>query len=169
LLRFERCAGGAERDVCGTKYGAVWRRISFPAGGGVRRNTPGARRDNIAGGDKMSRTSTKLLLKFLLTFLAAVIAFYGVSEGALLSILLMSLLAAVLNYLLGDYLILPAFGNIVAAIVDGGLAAAVAFSYGLVDRALATTGVSMLVFGLLIAAAEFFFHRFLRQDGKLTR
>ncbi|MGI5839947.1 MAG: DUF2512 family protein [bacterium] len=117
----------------------------------------------------MSRTSTKLLLKFLLTFLAAVIAFYGVSEGALLSILLMSLLAAVLNYLLGDYLILPAFGNIVAAIVDGGLAAAVAFSYGLVDRALATTGVSMLVFGLLIAAAEFFFHRFLRQDGKLTR
>lgn len=117
----------------------------------------------------MNGTYTKFLVKFILTFLAAVIAFFAVSKGAVFSLLFLSFLAASLNYAIGDLLILPSFGNSAASVGNGGLAAAAAYSYGMVDRALAVTGASLLVFALLIAVGEFFFHRYLRHDTKAAR
>jgi len=117
----------------------------------------------------MNRTFAKLLIKLSLTFLAALIAFYVTSGGALFSLLLLTLVAAGLNYAIGDLLILPSYGNLVASLGDGGLAAATAYAYGQLDRSLAATGASLLVFALLIAGGEFFFHRYLRQDNPTGR
>lgn len=115
----------------------------------------------------MSKTTWALLVKFLLTMGAALIAFQMFDNNSFGWILGVSLIGTVLNYLIGDLYVLPNFGNLVASIADGGLAAITASLMGAMVAGNNTGTSSLMVFGLLVAVVEYFFHRYLLSTKKV--
>lgn len=115
----------------------------------------------------MSKTASALLVKFLFTTVAAAIAFrsLGSTWGWILTL---GVAAAALNYLLGDLAILPSLGKVWAAVADGGLAALTAYLIDRLTPAFRTTGGSLILFAVLIAVAEYFFHNYLRSTRKVA-
>lgn len=109
----------------------------------------------------MSKTAWALVIKFVLTFIAAWIAFKGLRDNTFGSIALVALLGTALNYILGDLGILPRFGNFTASVFDGLLAAFTAYVVDLATARFDTTFGSLVLFGIIVAVAEFFFHQFL--------
>ncbi|MCW3489443.1 YndM family protein [Dethiobacter alkaliphilus] len=108
------------------------------------------------------RTYLALGIKFAMTLFAAAVAalISGLTDWWL--ILLVGLVGAIVNFILGDMVILPGFGNIVATIGDGITSALLA--YVIIIRQWA--GVSVLLFaisfGILVMIGEYFFHRYLK-------
>lgn len=116
----------------------------------------------------MSKTSTALLVKLVLTFIAAVIAFTVLDRNAWGWVALVALAGTILNYLIGDLLILPKAGNVVASLGDGVLGALTAYLVDLIVPAFDTTWLSLVLFGVLVAVAEYFFHMYLRRSEKVA-
>lgn len=115
----------------------------------------------------MSKTSGALIVKFLLTLASAYIAFQLFDNNSFGWVLGVSLVGTILNYLIGDLYILPKFGNIVASIADGGLAAMTAYLMGVMVRGNNIGISSLLIFSLLVAVSEYFFHRYLLNSKKV--
>lgn len=115
----------------------------------------------------MSKTSGALFVKFLLTLGAALIAFQIFDNNSFVWVLGVSLVGTTLNYLIGDLYILPKFGNLVASIADGGLAALTAYLMGVMARGNNIGTSSLMVFGLLVALTEYFFHKYLLSTKKV--
>lgn len=124
-------------------------------------------REIITGGIIM-RTGMALLIKFILTFVAAFIAFDLLLNNDISWILLLSLVAMLVNYLIGDLMVLPARGNIAASIGDGLLAAITAYIFALLIPAFTTSWSTLLWFAILIGIAEYFFHLYLKKDEKVA-
>lgn len=116
----------------------------------------------------MSKTTTALLIKFVMTFILAVIAFSSIADNRMQWPLLVAIFGTALNYLLGDLYILPKYGNIVASAGDGILAALTAYVIDLVVPAFRTTLTSLIVFAVLIAVGEYIFHRYLLRSDKVA-
>lgn len=115
----------------------------------------------------MSKTTKAMIVKFLLTLAAAFIAFQMFDNNSFGWVLGVSLLGTILNYLIGDLYILPNLGNLSASIADGGLAAITAWLMGTMVRGNNVGTSSLLIFGLLVAIAEYFFHRYLLNTKKV--
>lgn len=115
----------------------------------------------------MSKTASALIYKFILTFLIATVAFVLIDRNALIWAFVVGLVGTVLNYLLGDLIILPKFGNIVASVGDGVLAALTALLVGILTPAFQTTTTSLLIFAVLIAVGEYFFHQYLLRSEEV--
>ncbi|SFH29592.1 Protein of unknown function [Desulfotomaculum arcticum] len=117
----------------------------------------------------MSKTSTALIIKFIMTFVMAAIVFELLNMGnaTWFWVFVVSLVGTALNYLLGDLYVLPKFGNIVASIGDGVLAALVAFIIDALTRFFDTTFASLVLFALLIAVGEYFFHQYLKASPEV--
>jgi len=123
----------------------------------------------------MNNTATALIVKFVITFFAAAIAFMLLRNSGFtttgnatwLWILIVGILATAANYFLGDLYVLPRYGNVVASIVDGIAAALVAYIIALIATPFDTTFASLTIFALLVAVAEYFFHRYLKQAEKV--
>lgn len=115
----------------------------------------------------MSKTAGALLIKFLLTTAAAAIAFRGLGStwGWILTL---GVVATALNYFLGDLAILPSLGKVWAVLADGLLAALTAYVIDRLTPAFRTTGGSVVLFAVLIAVAEYFFHNYLRSTRKVA-
>lgn len=113
----------------------------------------------------LSRTTVALIVKFLATLAASAIAF---SSWGASWVVVVALMGTVLNYLLGDLVILRRFGNFTATIGDGLLAMATAYILGLLSRTFDPRFSSLLVFGVVVAVAEYFFHNYLLRDRKVA-
>lgn len=102
-----------------------------------------------------------LLVKFIMTFIMAIVAFsfFDVNPAGL--VLLVALIATAGNYLVGDMYVLPAMGNVMASIGDGILGAILAYIVSLVTAAFDVSIASLFIFAVLIAAGEYFFHPYL--------
>lgn len=124
---------------------------------------------NAKGGVVVSKTSTALIIKFIMTFVMAAIVFELLNMGnaTWFWVFVVSLIGTALNYLLGDLYVLPKFGNIAASIGDGILAALVAFVIDALTRFFDTTFASLVLFALLIAVGEYFFHQYLKASPKV--
>lgn len=109
-----------------------------------------------------------LVMKLIMTFLAAWIIFGIILDNPLSHILLLSALGAAINYLLGDLFVLPKFGNVVASVGDGLMAALTAYILDTVIPVFETTFTTLLLFTLAVAAFEFFFHQYLLRDEKVA-
>lgn len=116
----------------------------------------------------MSKTTTALLVKFGMTFVAAAIALYYIDGNTIGQVLIFSILGTAINYLIGDLFVLPSFGNIVASVGDGILAAALAYIMDLVIPAFRTTFTSLAVLAVLVAVAEYFFHQYIARSEKVA-
>ena len=120
------------------------------------------------GGDLEMITMTALAIKFLMTFVFAWLTF-GLMDGNFLSwVLFVAIIGTVLNYLAGDLVVLPKFGNIVASAGDGVMGALVAYIISLSTPNFVVSLTSLVIFAILIAVGEFFFHQFLLKSKKVA-
>jgi len=117
----------------------------------------------------VSKTATALLIKFVMTFVMAAIVFKLLNMGnaTWFWIFVVGLVGTAINYLLGDLFVLPKFGNIVASIADGILAALVAYIIDAFTTYFDTTFAALALFALLVAAGEYFFHQYLKASPKV--
>jgi hypothetical protein len=116
----------------------------------------------------MSKTASVLIIKYIITFIAVWIAFDYIERNTLGTLLFVALACTVINYLVGDLLVLPNLGNIVASIGDGLLGALVAYGLDLILVGFITTINALIIFGILIAIVEFFFHIYLTKRERVA-
>lgn len=109
-----------------------------------------------------------LVVKLIMTFLAAWIMFGVILDNPLSHILLLSALGAAINYFLGDLVVLPKFGNMVASVGDGLMAALTAYILDTIIPVFETTFTALILFALAVAAFEYFFHQYLLRDEKVA-
>lgn len=84
-----------------------------------------------------------------------------VSTGQALAV---GLVSTALLYLTGDLIILPLLGNLAATIADFGLATLIVWFSPLYTGARSVTLGTALMLAAAIGVAEYFFHRYLRQN-----
>ncbi|HZK25645.1 MAG TPA: DUF2512 family protein [Oscillospiraceae bacterium] len=115
------------------------------------------------------RTIPALIVKYVLTLAAAYLASYfagGVYWGL---IIVLALLAAIANYVLADLIVLPVASNLVASLVDGGVAALLGFFMLARDTSLNLNTVwFVFTFALIVTGCEYFFHIYLQTQEKST-
>ena len=99
----------------------------------------------------MNRSFVAILVKLVLTFLAAWLAFDVLIDNGFVSIVIFAVVATVINYLVGDLILLRRFGNVIASIADGIMAMIIAYVFDLLSDDFNVTFGAVLVFGLLIA------------------
>ncbi|NLJ33084.1 MAG: DUF2512 family protein [Firmicutes bacterium] len=115
----------------------------------------------------MSTTTNALLFKFLMTLLVTGIAFGIIGGNDFKWVLLVAVLGTVIDYLAGDLLILPKVGSLMGAVINGVLAAVIALAVAMAVPAFTTTTFTVLVFAVLVAVGEYFFHRYLLRAEKV--
>ncbi|HHW92417.1 MAG TPA: DUF2512 family protein [Firmicutes bacterium] len=116
----------------------------------------------------MSNTTTALLVKLIMTFIFAMIAFGYVDKNMWSSIFWVALAGTVINYLVGDLLVLPSLGNIIASIGDGAMGALTAYIVSMLLPAFQVSMTGLFLFGILVAIGEYFFHQYLRSAEKVA-
>ncbi len=83
-------------------------------------------------------------------------------------VLIIGVVATALNYLLGDLVILRASSNTLASIVDGLVAAILAYAVMEGWGATVTRDFwAILIFGVVIAGFEFYFHNYLKRSEEV--
>ncbi|MHB8156440.1 MAG: DUF2512 family protein, partial [Desulfocucumaceae bacterium] len=80
----------------------------------------------------------------------------------------LAIAATALNYLLGDLMVLPRYGNIMASVGDGILGALTAYVIDLIASGFRTTFATLALFAILIAIGEYFFHKYLRRTDEVA-
>jgi len=116
----------------------------------------------------MNRTISALLIKFVLTLGAAWVAFSLFGDSTFGFILTLAVAGTLLNYLIGDLIVLPRLGNIIASMGDGGLSILTAYILSGFTYGLRATTTSFVVFGVITAVAEFFFHMYLLKNEDIA-
>lgn len=116
----------------------------------------------------MSKTATALLVKLLMTFAFSVLAFSFLDRNNLGWSFLVAVLVTGVNYLVGDLMILPSWGNTVASVGDGVMAALTAWIVSMVSPNVDTGLASLLAFGALTAVGEYFFHQYLLSSEQVA-
>lgn len=116
----------------------------------------------------MSRTTLALIFKFVMTVVFAAGAFILIDGNGWTWPIVVGVAGTILNYVLGDLVVLPRFGNIAASIGDGVLAALTAYVVDLIVPAFTTSATSLAVFAVLIAVGEYFFHQYLKASDRVA-
>ena len=114
------------------------------------------------------RTTTALLVKFLMAFVFAYIALTVIDANPVSWVLFIAIVATAVNYLFGDLVVLRNYGNIVASVGDGLMAAVVAYIFALFIPLIVVSALSLIVFAVLVAVGEYFFHRYLLSSDKVA-
>ena len=114
----------------------------------------------------MRKTSSSLLIKFVLTFGAAYLTLGLMDRNPIGWIFVLAVFGTFLNYLIGDWFILRRTGNLFAALMH--VSGLTAFLLDLTTRNFNTTTRSLIYFGLLVMVAEYFFHRYLKSSRKIA-
>ncbi|MCK8817132.1 YndM family protein [Natroniella sulfidigena] len=108
----------------------------------------------------MSKTSRTLILKFILTFLAMIATLFYIDANPLGWVFVVALFGTVVNYLIGDLIILSFSNNLIASVGNGLMAAVIAFVFDLVT-VVNITFTSLVFLVIIIAAVEYLFHQYL--------
>lgn len=116
----------------------------------------------------MSKTTTAMLVKLLVTFIAGWITLGAMDGNTVGWIFTFAVLGTIINYTLGDLYILPNYGNIAASVGDGVMAAVLAYVLDSLFDNFDTRFGTLLVLALLVAVAEYFFHRFLIKSDEVA-
>ncbi|QGU95799.1 DUF2512 family protein [Clostridium bovifaecis] len=116
----------------------------------------------------MSKTTTALLVKLLLTFIAGWITLGAMDGNTIGWVFTFAVVGTILNYLLGDLYILPSYGNITASIGDGIMAAVIAYVLDALSTNFDTRFGTLIILAVLVAAVEYFFHRYLIKSDEVA-
>ena len=111
----------------------------------------------------MNKHFTFLVVKFLMVGLISVRILPLFAQIISAQAILIAVVLTALNYLLGDLLVLPRYGNTTATILNAVLAAVV---IGLADRMIngimTLTPAGWILFLGILAIGEWFFHRYIK-------
>ncbi|MTI79561.1 MAG: DUF2512 family protein [Firmicutes bacterium] len=113
-------------------------------------------------------TISALLVKFVMTFLATWVVFGIILDNPLSYVTLVALLATAVNYILGDLVVLPKFGNLVAASGDGIMGALTAYIVAIISPVFNTSFTTLALFAVSIGVFEFFFHKYLLREEQVA-
>lgn len=106
----------------------------------------------------MHKTTAALFWKLAMTFGSGLATLGLLERNPTGWVLLSAIIIAAVNYLVGDLMLFPSFGNLIAAIGEGFLAVAVAYVVALFTPPLQTSAISLAIFGALIAMGEGILH-----------
>jgi hypothetical protein len=123
----------------------------------------------LIGGENEMKKLRALLIKFVLNFIAAWFVFGFIGNNPLLWILVTSLLVTLINFIIGDLVVLPKKGNLVASLGDGILAGLTAFVLDMLLPNFCTNLITLPFYMLLIMIVEYFFHIYLLSTNVLCR
>lgn len=101
-----------------------------------------------------------LIIKFLMIgviTVAVLSVFRGLSPR---NSIMLALIITIVAYILGDLLILPAFGNLSASISDGIIAFLITWLTPFVVTRITITAGTALTVGVLVGVGEYFFHKY---------
>ncbi|WP_312698794.1 DUF2512 family protein [Sedimentibacter sp.] len=110
------------------------------------------------------RTTLVLLSKFLITLIASWISFFLIDANSLEMVLIIAAAGTIVSYALGDMVILPSMGNVIASAGDGILAAATAYLFDMFSNNFVTGATGLIIFAAIIGACEYFLHIYLIRD-----
>lgn len=114
----------------------------------------------------MNRTLITLLVKLAVTFFVAWITIGLMAGNPIGPVFAAALAGTIVNYIVGDLFMLPGFGNVIASLGDGILGALVAYLTGIFFEGFRAPFFSLFVYALLLVAAEFIFHAYLKKSEK---
>lgn len=115
----------------------------------------------------MQDTYKSIVIKFIFTLAVAGIAFTALEPNTWGWVFLIGVIATIVNFIVGDMFILPKYDTIIASIADGVLAIIIAaIIWGLVPGFVASA-ISLVLFGVLVGLAEFFYHQHLLVSDKV--
>lgn len=100
--------------------------------------------------------------RLIVMFLITAISFALVDGNAAGWVLLIGVVITVANYLVGDLSTLPRFGSVVTSLAEGTLAVFGVFVLSLIFTPIHVSPTGLAVFGVLVGAGEFLFHKYLR-------
>jgi hypothetical protein len=119
-----------------------------------------------------------LIIKLVFTFAAAWLSFGYIGSNALGWISITAIAVTIINYFIGDLIILPSFGNIVASIAEGLMSAITALLISLLAGSFKpnnqiadifrTNLFTLVFFAIVIGVVEYFFHIYLLQSNKVS-
>lgn len=107
------------------------------------------------------KTTVALIIKFVGVLVAAWISFMIFGTAAFWWVFTIAVAVTALNFLIGDLLVLPRWGNIWSSILNGIIAGATAWVIMYYVPVTYDYISSVWVFALIIAVAEYFFHMYL--------
>ncbi|AOY78181.1 DUF2512 family protein [Clostridium formicaceticum] len=116
----------------------------------------------------MSNTTTALLVKLLMTFVAAWLTLGFMDGNPFIWVATVAVIGTALNYILGDLVVLPNLGNVIASIGDGVMAALVAYIIVLFTVNFNTIWGILIGFAIIVVVVKFFFHMCLQCDDKVA-
>jgi hypothetical protein len=123
----------------------------------------------VIGGENDMKKLRALLIKFVLNFIAAWFIFGFIGNNPILWVLVTSLAVTILNFVIGDLIVLPKFGNLVASLGDGILAGLTALVLDLLLPNFCTTLITLPFYIVLISIVEYFFHIYLMSTNVICR
>ncbi|MDO7787794.1 DUF2512 family protein [Desulforamulus aquiferis] len=109
----------------------------------------------------MNSIFLSLAIKFFMILVTAWIAITFIAANSWSWALAVAVIVTVATYFAGDRFILTRYGNPSATIIEGVLAAFILLIIDFASADLRLTIMSYIIFGLLIAVGEYFFHRYL--------
>lgn len=115
----------------------------------------------------MKLKGTLLLAKFVMTFVFAGVTLALFGKNALGWIFLLALLQTALGYL-GDLCVVEKVRSLAIAVGNGLTAALIAYILNIIAPAFHATWASLVIFGLLVAAGEYFMPICLSRSKKAT-
>lgn len=102
-----------------------------------------------------------LVVKFILAFLFAVVAFVLIDGNVWFWVFAAVAFITAINYLVVDLLVLPKYGNALASFGNGALGAILASLATFIIPTFQASTTALLVFGTLIGVGEFFYRQYL--------
>lgn len=109
----------------------------------------------------MEKTGIYAVVKFIVVFLSAVVAFVLINANAWYWVFAVTVFITAINYLVIDLLVLPKYGNALASFSNGALAVILAYLATFIIPAFQVGLVALVVFGALVAIGEFFYRQYL--------
>lgn len=107
------------------------------------------------------KTTMALILRFLATWAVAWIAFMLFGTVAFWTVLIIAVTATILNYLIGDLLLLSRIGNIWTSIIEGVIGWLAAWIILIYSPVALVSMTPIWIFAVLTACVGFFIHMYL--------
>lgn len=114
----------------------------------------------------MNRTWLTLIVKFAVTFFVAWVTLGFIAGNPIGPIFAAALAGTLINYWVGDLMILPGLGNLIASASDGIIGAFAAYITGLFFPGFAASFFVYFLYALFIVVTEFIFHIYLMKSEK---
>ena len=110
----------------------------------------------------MSMTGLDLILKFITTFLVAVVSFMVIDGNTWIWPFIVGTVGTVINYELGDFILLPKYGSLIASFSEGVMVILTAYFVDMQVSSFTISFVGASFFGIVVGLWEYFFHQYLK-------